>query len=263
MKLLDGKTALIYGGSGAVGGAVARVFAAQGARVVLAARGRERLERIAAELAASGGMAEVVPIADARDADAVQSHLAAVIGRVGPITTMFSAIDWGDVQGEPLAQMGYEKFLRPVLGGLTTLFHTGTAVAEHMAQQGGGTILTITANAAKHPFANIGGFGVACAAAEHFMRQLAVEYGPRGVRACWVRSPGSPDAPGVRDVWEMHAKERGISFEDLHREFAKDTPLRRITGLRQVADAAALLASDLAAAMTATAANATGGGQMD
>lgn len=263
MRVLEGKTALIYGGSGAVGGAVARSFAEQGARVVLAARGRERLEAVAAEIAASGGRAEVAPISDARDALAVQEHLGEVVGRFGPITTMFSAIDWGDAQGEPLAQMGFEKFLRPVLGGLTTLFHTGTTMAEHMAQHGGGTILTITANAAKQPFANIGGFGVACAAAEHFLRQLAVEYGPQGVRACWVRSPGSPDAPGVHDVWEMHARERGISFEDLHREFAKDTPLRRITALKQVADAAALLASDLAAGMTATAANATGGAQMD
>ncbi len=263
MRVLEGKTALIYGGSGAVGGAVARSFAEQGARVVLAARGRERLESVAAEIAASGGRAEVVPISDARDALAVQEHLGEVVGRFGPITTMFSAIDWGDSQGEPLAQIGFEKFLRPVLGGLTTLFHTGTAMAEHMAQHGGGTILTITANAAKQPFANIGGFGVACAAAEHFLRQLAVEYGPQGVRACWVRSPGSPDAPGVHDVWEMHARERGISFEELHREFAKDTPLRRITALKQVADAAALLASDLAAGMTATAANATGGAQMD
>lgn len=263
MRLLEGKTALVYGGSGAVGGAVARSFAAQGARVVLAARGAERLDAVAADIRAAGGAAEIAPLSDAREPAAVSAHLAVLVDRIGPISTMFSAIDWGDTQGEPLAKMGIEKFMRPVLGGLTTLFHTGTALAEHMAEHGGGTILTITANAAKQPFPNIGGFGVACAAAEQFMRQLAVEYGPRGVRACWVRSPGSPDAPGVREVWEMHARERGISFEELHREFAKDTPLRRITGLRQVADAAALLASDLAAGMTATAANATGGAQMD
>jgi enoyl-[acyl-carrier-protein] reductase (NADH) len=54
-----------------------------------------------------------------------------------------------------------------------------------------------------------------------------------------------------------------VSFEDVHREFAKDTPLRRVTALAQVADAAVLMASDLAAGMTATMANATGGAQVD
>jgi len=263
VNLLASKTALVYGGSGAVGGAVARAFAWEGARVVLVARRRDRLAAMAEEIRAAGGRAEVAPIPDAKDPAAVKAHLDAVTDRVGPITTMFSAIDWGDVQGEPLGIMGFEKFMQPVVGGLTTLFHTGTLMAEHMAAHGGGSILTITANAAKQPFANIGGFGVACAAAEHFMRQLAAEYGPQRVRACWVRSPGSPDAPGVHEVWEMHARERGISFEDLHREYAKDIPLRRVTGLKDVANAVVLLASDLAGAMTATAANATGGGQMD
>lgn len=57
MSVLEGKTALIYGGSGAVGGAVARSFAAQGARVVLAARGRERLQRMAAGVTATAANA--------------------------------------------------------------------------------------------------------------------------------------------------------------------------------------------------------------
>ncbi len=263
MSLLESKTALIYGGSGAVGGAVARAFAREGARVVLVARRRDRLAAMADQIRAAGGRADVAPIPDAKDAAAVKAHLDAVAHRVGPITTMFSAIDWGDVQGEPLGAMGFEKFMQPVVRGLTTLFHTGTLMADHMAAHGGGSILTITANAAKQPFANIGGFGVACAAVEHFMRQLAAEYGPQGVRACWVRSPGSPDAPGVREIWERNARARGISLEELHRDYAKDTPLRRITGLDEVANAVVLLASDLAAGMTATAANATGGGQVD
>jgi len=55
----------------------------------------------------------------------------------------------------------------------------------------------------------------------------------------------------------------GISFEEMHREVARDTPLRRISSLSQVADAAVLLASDLASSMTATLANATGGAQID
>ena len=54
-----------------------------------------------------------------------------------------------------------------------------------------------------------------------------------------------------------------MTFEEVHREFARDVPLRRITPLAQVANAAVLLAGDLAAGMTATMANATGDTQMD
>jgi 7-alpha-hydroxysteroid dehydrogenase len=260
--LLTGKTAIVYGASGAVGGAVARAFAREGARVVLAARRRAPLDEISKEIEGHGGLAEVSTV-DATDPRAVNAHLQEVTDRCGPVTVMFNAISWDDVQGQVLAEMPFDQFFAPVQIGLTTWFHTGTALAKHMAQHGGGTILGITANAGRAPFFGVGGFGVACAAVEHFLRQLAVENGPGQVRVCWVRSPGSPDAPGVREAWQLYGDQKGLTFEEVHREFAKDVPLRRVTPLAQVANAAVLLASDLAAGMTATVANATGGAQVD
>jgi len=260
--LLEGKTAVVYGGSGAVGGAVAKAFAREGAMVVLAARKTEGLEGVAEEIREHGGRAAIRPV-DATDKDAVEAHLEEVVKSIGAVKVMFNAIDWGDTQGQAIVEMDFERFFRPVRGGLTTWFHTGTAVAQHMAENGGGAIVGITANAGRQAFAMTGGFSVACAAVEHFLRQLAVENGPKGVRACWVRSPGSPDAPGVREAWKLRADEWGMSFEEVHELFAKDTPLRRITPLAQIANAAVMLASDYAAGMTATAANATGGAQVD
>lgn len=260
--LLTGKTALVYGASGAVGGAVAHAFAREGARVVLAARRRAPLDEIAKEIEGRGGRAEVSTV-DATDPQAINRHLQEVADRCGPVSVMFNAISWDDVQGQALAEMPFDQFFTPVQLGLTTWFHTGTALATHMAQHGGGTILGITANAGRAPFSGVGGFGVACAAVEHFLRQLAVESGPGQVRVCWVRSPGSPDAPGVREAWQLYGDQKGLTFEEVHREFAKDVPLRRVTPLAQIANAAVLLASDLAAGMTATVANATGGAQVD
>jgi NAD(P)-dependent dehydrogenase (short-subunit alcohol dehydrogenase family) len=260
--LLRDRTAIVYGGSGAVGGAVAKAFAREGARVFLAARNRERLQAVADEIASLGGKAEIATL-DATDPEAVEAHLATTADSAGPVKVMFNAIDWGDTQGQPLTEMDFARFLRPVQNALTTWFYTGTAVGRHMARNGGGVILGITANAGREPISHVGGFGVACAAVEHYLRQLAVENGPDQVRVCWVRSPGSPDAPGVREAWQLRANELGVSFDDVHREFAKSTPLRRITALAQVADAAVLLASDLAAGMTATMANAQGGAQVD
>ena len=260
--LLQGKTAIVYGGSGAVGGAVARAFAREGAIVHIAARGRENLEIVADDIRAKGGVAHV-GIADVLDRASIAAHIESVVAQSGPIKIVFSATDWGDSQGESLTSMDADRFMLPVERGLRSWFHVGGLAASHMGENGGGVILGFTANAAREAYSEMGGFGVACAAVEHFLRHLAVENGPKGVRCCWVRSPGSPDAPGVRDVWMLHARERGISFDEIHREIAKDTPLRRIASLGQVADAAVLLASDLASSITATMINATGGGQVD
>lgn len=260
--LLEDRTAIVYGGSGAVGGAVAKAFAREGARVFLAARRTKALEAVAEEIKAAGGRAEVAPV-DAKDRDAIEAHLAAIAAKAGPVKLMFNAIDWGGSQGQVLTEMDLERFLLEPRNGLTTWFYTGTAMARHMGQNGGGAIVGITANAARQAFSHAGGFAVACAAVEHFLRQLAIENGPKGVRVNWVRSPGSPDAPGVREAWMLRADEWKMSFDEVHAHFAKDTPLRYITPLPQIANAAVMLASDYAAGMTATMANATGGAQVD
>jgi len=260
--LLRDRTAIVYGGSGAVGGAVAKAFAREGALVFIAARRIDGLEAVAGEIRAAGGKVEIAPV-DAMDKQQIEAHLAGIVERAGPVRLMFNGIDWGDTQGDLITEMAFERFLRPVQNGLTTWFHTGTVMVRHMAQNGGGAIVGITANAGRQAFPHTGGFGVACAAVEHFLRMLAVENGPHKIRVNWVRSPGSPDAPGVREVWQQRADEWGMSFDEVHALFAKDTPLRAMTPLAQVANAAVMLASDYAAGMTATMANATGGGQVD
>jgi len=260
--LLRGKTAIVYGASGAVGGAVAKAYAREGALVFLAGRTRNKLDAIAAAIESAGGRAQVAPV-DALDPESVERHLADITSGAGPVKLMFNAIEWGDSQGTPLADMDFDSYLRPIRTAMQTWFITGTAMTRHMAGNGGGVIVGITANAAREAYANVGGFGVACAAVEHYLRQLAVENGPSGVRVCFVRSPGSPDSPGVREAWQLRADELGVTFEDIARDISKNTPLRKITALAQVANAAVLLSSDLAAGMTATVANATGGAQVD
>ena len=260
--LLKGKTAIVYGGSGAVGGAVAKAYAREGAWVFLAARSGAPLDAVAEEIRAAGGKAEVT-IVDARDPVSIERHLAEVADRGGPVKVMFNGTFWDDVQGSHMSEMGYDAVMAPIIGGMKTWFHTGTILARHMAANGGGVIVGITANVGRVTMANVGGFGIACAAVENFLRQLGQEAGKQGVRVCWVRSPGSPDAPGVRDAWMQHAEAVGKTFDQLSEEWGSGVPLGRVTALAQVADAAVLLSSDLAAGMTATFANATGGALID
>ncbi len=260
--LLNGRVAIVYGASGAVGGAVSKAFAREGAYVFLVARNTAGLDRVCGEIRTAGGRAEVAAV-DATDHAAVEAHFERIAATAGPVRVMFNAVGLDDTQGEPLTTMARDRFIAPILTAMRTWFSTGTVAARHMARNGGGVILGISANAAREAYDIMGGFGVATGAVEHFIRHLAVENGPYGVRCLCIRSPGSPDAPGVREAFRLHAEAEGITLEEAERRAGQRTPLRRLTPLAGIADAAVLAASDLAGAMTATVLNATGGAQVD
>src|SRR6202022_1417399 len=102
--LLEGKTAVIYGGGGAIGGAVARAFAREGARVFLTGRTLDKLEVVADDIRAAGGAGEGAR-GDGAEENAVDSHADAVAARAGGIDISFNLVTHGDVQGTPLAEM--------------------------------------------------------------------------------------------------------------------------------------------------------------
>src|SRR5262245_17088827 len=102
--LLPEKTAIVYGAGGAIGGAVARRFAEEGARVCLAGRTRAGLERTAELVRARGGAPEIAEL-DALDADAVNRHAAEVAAHTGGIDISFNLISLGDVQGAAMTEM--------------------------------------------------------------------------------------------------------------------------------------------------------------
>jgi len=139
--LLTDKTAIIYGAGGSLGGAAARTFAREGAAVVLAGRTREPLERVAADVTAAGGRAEVA-VVDATDERAVDEHADAVAARADGIDISFNLVTRGDDQGTPIAAMTTERFLHAITTGVTTAFLTARAAARHMAPRGAGVNAT-------------------------------------------------------------------------------------------------------------------------
>ncbi len=256
--MLKNKNAVIYGGGGAIGGAVAMAFAREGASVFLAGRSLDTLEAVAKKIAEEGGIAETAQ-ADALSKESVEAHLSEIIKKAGRVDISFNAISINDTQGSALVEMQQDQFMSPVVNAMNTHFITATAAARYMTKQGSGVILAVTANAARKPHLNAGGFGVACAAIEGFCRQLAVEEGKHGIRVVCIRSAGSPDAPGVDEVFNLHAKNAGISREAFETEFAERTMLKRLPRLAEIGNAAVLIASDNASAITAAVINVTCG----
>jgi NAD(P)-dependent dehydrogenase (short-subunit alcohol dehydrogenase family) len=258
--MLRDKNAVIYGAGGAIGSAVARAFASEGASVFLAGRRLERVQPVADEIARAGGHAEAAQV-DARDEGAVDRHARDVAKKARRIDIMFDAIGMDDIQGTPLIDMARADFMQPVIAAASTKFTTARAVARQMVRQGSGVMMTITAEPT--PAAEMGGFMAACAAVEALWRGLALELGPRGVRLIVIRSAGSPDAPGVQEVVGVHARNEHAGVADYEAGLASRTMLRRLPKVAEVADVASLLASDRASAMTATIANVTCGAFFD
>jgi 3-oxoacyl-[acyl-carrier protein] reductase len=260
--LLENKNAVIYGAGGAIGGAVARAFAREGAKVFLAGRTLATLNAVANDISDAGGLVEVAQV-DALNDQAVESFLGKIARNAGSIDVSFNAIGLGDAQGAPLVEMAHENFALPIVTAMRTHFLTATAAARHMVKNGSGVILALTTQAARKPYPNVGGFAVACTAIEGFCRQLAVEVGPQGIRVVCLRSAGSPDSPGVDEVFNLHAENAGISREAFEAGIAERTMLKRLPKLAEVANVAVLMASDRASAITGAVANVTCGEIVD
>jgi 3-oxoacyl-[acyl-carrier protein] reductase len=258
--LLGGRNAVIYGASGPVGGAVARAFAREGARVFLTGRTAARLDPVANEITAAGGHAETAEV-DALDDRSVDGHIERVVDQVGCVDISFNAIGHGDLHGMPLLDMPYEDFMRPVVTAVRSQFLTARAVARHMVGRGRGVIMAITATTARKAIPEVGGTGVAFDAIESLCRQWACELGPRGVRVVWLLTTGLPEALADVEVQPEYGRGlgRGMTREELIGWMRDQTMLKRLTSLRDVGNAAALLASDLSGATTGTGFNLTCG----
>jgi 3-oxoacyl-[acyl-carrier protein] reductase len=250
--LLKDKNAVIYGGGGSIGGAVARAFAREGARVFLAGRTRSTLETVATEIRAAGGRADTAEV-DALDATAVEAHADAIIATAGRLDISFNVINHNDVQGTPMAEMDVEDYLAPIVTCVRTNFLTQKAAARRMLGAGGGVILNFGGSGDPLPGYSLGGLQTAFEALESMRKQLSSEYGKYGIRVVTLRTGGVPESiPADFAARDQLTK----SLEDL-------TMLGKAATLEDVGNVAAFVASDKARTMTAATVNVSAGALID
>jgi len=248
--LLDGKNAIIYGAGGSIGGAVARAFTREGAKVHLTGRTMDPLEVVADELRATGAAVETAEV-DALDPDAVDAHADAVAARDGRLDVSFCLISQGDVQGTPLNEMSVEDFMEPVVRTVKAMFVTSRAAARHMIRQRSGVILAFGGYGP--PTAKLGGLQVSFGAVESLRRSLARELGQYGIRVLTLQTGGIPESIPEGPEWRQAVTE----------QIVRRTMLGRAATLDDVGNAAVIAASDYARTMTATALNITCGAVPD
>jgi len=257
--LLKNKVAVIYGAGGAIGGAVARAFALEGAKLFLTGRQRAPLGVVAKEILSAGGSAEVAEV-DALDENAVDNHLQSVIDMAGRVDISFNAIDVPPekIAGAPLTEMDAEQFFLPVASYTRSYFLTARLAARRMVQNKSGVIMTVTALTSRKGHAGNGGYGSAQAAKEALTRDLSAELAPQGIRVVGLRAGAIPETGTLREIFDIKGKAMGVTWEQWQGYLA-GLHTQRVMVLGEVANMAVFMASDKASGMTGTTVNLTMG----
>ena len=259
MKRLKDKVAVVYG-NGNVGSAIARAFAREGARVYLTGRTAKKLAAIANETLPGEVDIETAEL-DALDDDAIDLHMRETVRKEGKVDISFNAIGIPQkgIQGKPLTELSVESFSLPITTYTRSHFLTAKAAARQMVKQGYGVILMHTPNASRISPPFVGGMVPAWAAIEALCRSLSVEFGQQGVRAVCLHTTGIPETSLIEEVWDIHGKAHGISFEQFHSVMEGQTHRKRLTTLEELTNAAVFVGSDEGSAITGTNFNLTAG----
>jgi NAD(P)-dependent dehydrogenase (short-subunit alcohol dehydrogenase family) len=258
--MLKNKVAVIYGAGGGIGGAVARAFACEGAKLFLTGRHLAPVEVVAKEVASAGGSADAAEV-NALDEQAIDKHLQSVIDKVGRVDISFNAIGirYANTLGVPLIELDVEQFSLPIRTLPTSYFLTARLAARRMVPKKSGVIMTVTAVHSRTGIPLVGGYGPAQAAEEALTRQLSAELAPQGIRVVGLRPYGTPETRTIKEAYEPRAKASGMTWEQWQQMLASKTHPRRLMTLAEIANAAAFMASDKASGMTGTTVNLTMG----
>jgi NAD(P)-dependent dehydrogenase (short-subunit alcohol dehydrogenase family) len=181
MKRLEGRVALVTGGSSGIGEATARLFAEHGAKVAVLARSADETERVADDVSASGGTAMAV-VADISKPEEMERAVQKVMDRWGRLDVLFANAGINGVWA-PLDELGPDEWSKTISVNLTGTFLTIKYAAPYLKRQGGSIIITSSINGTR-VFSNTGATAYACSKAGQvaLAKMLALELAEHEVR---------------------------------------------------------------------------------
>lgn len=259
MLKLENKIAVVYG-NGTIGGAMAKAFAREGARVFLAGRTPAKLKGIADEILLNGGEVEAAQV-DALNESAVEKHMSQLIQKVGKIDISFNAIGLPrtGIPRASLIELSAETFSLPIITYTQSHFITSKSAVRQMVKQKSGVIIFHVPDPSRTSAPFLGGRAPAYAAIESLCRSLSVEFGRYGIRAVCLLTTGLPETPLVDEAFTSYAKAQYLSYEQFLSLAEGKTHRKRLNTLAELTNTAIFAASDEGSAFTGTALNLTSG----
>ena len=234
---LAGKTAVITGAGGGIGRALAVNFASVGVKVVLLDRAAGDAEASAEDVRKAGGQAFVLPC-DVSDPESVKTAAAAAVAAAGPADILVN--NAALLRPGSLDTLSFAEWNALLSVNLTGYFLCSQAFGAQMRETGAGAIIHVASISGSHPQGASGAYSVSKAGIIMLSRQIAVEWGPAGVRSNVV-SPGMVETPMSRPFYETPG---------VREKRSAVVPIRRIAQPQDMADAALFLASQRASYVT-------------
>jgi len=248
---LEGKVALITGGTSGIGSATAMRFAGEGAAVAITGRNSERGEQVVKDIVANGGEALFIR-SDVRSSEDCRHAVDQTLERFGKIDVLFN--NAGVYHPKSIPDCTEEEWDETIDSSLKGAFLMSKYVLPSMIERGSGSIIHTSSG-----WGILGGDRAAayCAAKGGLIvmaKAMAIDHGPDGIRVNCV-CPGDVLTPMLPD----DAAKRGMSWDD-YAVGAADRPLGRIGTAEDIANAVLYLASDESSFVTGEALVVDGGG---
>jgi NAD(P)-dependent dehydrogenase (short-subunit alcohol dehydrogenase family) len=248
MPSLANKVAIITGASSGIGRAAAKLFAAEGARLVVSARREAELDKLVAEIEAAGGTA-IAAAGDIKDEATAQSLVEAATGYFGGLDIAFNNAGATGEMG-PVPDISVAGWEETIATNLTSAFLNARHQIPAMLARGGGSLIfTSTFVGYSLGFPGLGAYAASKAGLIGLTQVIAAEFGAQGIRANALL-PGGTDTPLGRTV--INTPEVRQFVEGLH-------ALKRLAEPEEIARSALYLASDASSFMTGNALLVDGG----
>ena len=243
MGLVDGRVAIITGASKGIGRALALRFAAEGARVVCAARSADLVKETAAQVGKARGQA-IAFVGDLAVEDDVRRLVAAAVGAFGKLDTLINnAGDGGPTK--PVQDYTMEDWRYTIDSCLTSSYLCTRFAVPEMIKAGGGAIVNISSGAGRRGLPYRIGYCSAKAGQVGMTYGMALELAPHNIRVNCV-APGAVEGDRIDRVIAGQAEVRGISVEAMRKAMIERSPLKRMVTAEDIVDATLYFASDMA-----------------
>ena len=252
---LDGKVAIVTGGSKGIGKAIALELAREGVNVAICARTLETLESTAKELSEKTGKHIVPIVADTTKTEDVQNMVDMTVSVLGKVDILVNsaAMVGGQVRGT-LSEADERDMIEDLDTKLVGYFRCIKAVAPHMQRQKWGRIINIGGVSARQSTI----YGLRNAAVVHMTKTLSDQLGVDGITLNVVH-PGGTLTEGVEYRMQNRARQQGITLQELVVSSSQNVAIKRIIAPNEIAHVVVFLSSPKSECITGEAIAAGGG----